>query len=143
MIQTFTSTTIEETQQIAADIMPLVLKSKIVALSGDLGSGKTLLCSYVIKELCNDAGLMVTSPTFNILKTYKSDNFGLIHHYDLYRLKNPAEIEEIGLAELLNAKSSICLIEWPEVISSMLSRDVLYINIKHVENTRTIVVIVN
>jgi tRNA threonylcarbamoyl adenosine modification protein YjeE len=142
MNQIFTSNSIEETQEIALIILPLVLRSKIVVLSGDLGSGKTLMCGTIIKELCKNADLVTNSPTFNILKTYNSENLGLIHHYDLYRLKNPAEIEEIGLAEALRLRSSICLIEWPELIESILPSDSLHIEIQHIEDIRTITTIV-
>ena len=140
MLQTFISESVEETEEIARNILPLVIKSKIVALSGDLGSGKTLMCRTIIKELCKDSSLMITSPTFNILKTYKSEDLGLIHHYDLYRLKSIAEIEEIGLLEILNSRSSICFIEWSEIIDSILPFDALYIDIQHIDNTRTITV---
>ena len=94
--------------------------------------------SWNVNELCKNTDIIVTSPTFNILKTYKSDDFNLIYHYDLYRLKSIAEIEEIGLANAINTKSSICLIEWPEMIASILPKNTLYINIEHSDRLRII-----
>ena len=60
----------------------------------------------------------IPSPTFNILNEYKLKNF-TIHHYDLYRLKNKQEINDLELIE--NANNSITLIEWPELLQNYIN----------------------
>ena len=84
----------------------------ITLLKGELGSGKTT----VVKALCQLTGVMdpVTSPTFSLVQEYDSPSLGKIFHMDLYRLKTPADLEQIGFAEYLDS-GNICLIEWPEL----------------------------
>lgn len=81
----------------------------IIALHGDLGSGKTTFVRGFIQELCGQ--IPVPSPTFTILQVYESPN-GKIVHSDLYRIKDSSEIQEIGLEEFFD--NSIVFVEWPE-----------------------------
>ena len=100
--------------------------SKIILLNGDLGSGKTTLAKQLIKALgVKDA---VTSPTFNIVSEYRSENNGLIYHFDLYRIKQTEELYEIGFEEYLES-GHICIIEWPEIAEPFLTSSV-YTNVK-------------
>jgi tRNA threonylcarbamoyladenosine biosynthesis protein TsaE len=137
----YTSNNIEHTIAIASLLVPLIIKAKLVAFSGDLGSGKTLMCSHIIRTLCDDSNLHVASPTFNILKTYSSKSFGVIYHYDLYRLKNIAEIEEIALSQQLMQRDSICLIEWPQIIAPLLPSDTLYVNIEYIKEDKRLIAV--
>ena len=131
MASSFISNSVEETQNIALELMPLILSSKIVLLKGDLGSGKTVISRAIIRLLCNDPHMIITSPTFNILKTYQSTKFDLIAHYDLYRVKSLLEIEEIGLLEIINTQQNITLIEWPEIITPLINQYLLTITLEH------------
>jgi tRNA threonylcarbamoyl adenosine modification protein YjeE len=137
----FISNSAQETQDIAIKLLPLILHYKIVLLKGDLGVGKTVMSAAIIKDLCQDPNIIVTSPTFNILKIYDSKKFGQIWHYDLYRVKSLVEIEEIGLVEAINTKQNITLIEWPEIILPIISQNFLIITFDHdiLNNTRTII----
>jgi tRNA threonylcarbamoyl adenosine modification protein YjeE len=123
------SKSIEDTEALAIKIIPQILAAKIATFSGGLGSGKTLMCQSIIRFFSGNKNLSVTSPTFNIVKTYDTPH-GVVHHYDLYRLKHSSEIEEIGLADILNHKSGICLIEWPEIIQSFIPKNALNISIE-------------
>ena len=84
----------------------------IVLLKGELGSGKTTF----VKALCQQIGVMdpVSSPTFSLVQEYRSPSRGTVYHMDLYRLKTPNELEQIGFEEYLDS-GNICLIEWPEL----------------------------
>lgn len=87
----------------------------IVALTGDLGAGKT----EFIKGICKyfEVDEFVTSPTFTIINQYNgviANREFSIFHLDLYRIKKAEELTEIGFDECLNDKDIIKLIEWPE-----------------------------
>ena len=83
---------------------------RVVLINGELGSGKTTM----VKALCQFLGVMdpVSSPTFSLIQEYDSPSVGVICHMDLYRLKSPEELEQIGFSEYLES-GNVCLIEWP------------------------------
>lgn len=101
--------------------------NRIIAISGDLGSGKTTL----IKNLCAQLGVkdVVSSPTFPIINEYISDSGQKIFHFDFYRLKSIHEALDIGSDLYLNS-GFYCFIEWPELIITLLDKDVLFLNLK-------------
>ena len=109
------SNSTQDTIQIVYSLLPLIIKRKIVCFTGDLGSGKTFMCQQIVRNLLNDQDAIITSPTFPLLKTYQSNEHGLIYHYDLYRAKSLIELEEIGFLDTINRASNICLIEWPQI----------------------------
>ena len=87
-----------------------------IFLTGEIGVGKTTFTRYFINHLQEKEGTNKTevlSPTFNIVFEYDVKDF-TIKHYDLYRLKNVEDIQNIGLFE--NTEQCITLIEWPELI---------------------------
>lgn len=102
--------------QILASACGLV---ETITLSGDLGAGKTTFCQHFIRHLLPGTE-DVTSPTFTLVHTYERD-VRKIAHIDCYRLKSAGELEEIGLAELL--ETHLCLMEWPEVAADWLPPD--------------------
>jgi len=92
-----------------------------IGLRGDLGAGKTTLARGFIQAL-TDANTEVPSPTFTLVQTYDTAK-GEIAHFDLYRLKNAAEIEELGLYDAV--AEGIVLIEWPERLGARLPAKML------------------
>jgi len=80
-----------------------------VALYGDLGAGKSTLSRALIRALAGDPDLEVPSPTFTLVQSY--DLKIPVAHFDLYRLSDESELDELGLEEAL--AEGICLIEWP------------------------------
>jgi tRNA threonylcarbamoyladenosine biosynthesis protein TsaE len=87
-----------------------------IFLYGDMGVGKTTFVRYFINKIqINDklAISEVTSPTFNLLNEYKTNNF-VIKHYDLFRIKNISEIHDLDIFE--KNKNIITLVEWPQII---------------------------
>ena len=97
-----------------------------------MGSGKTTL----IKAICQQLGIeeIVSSPTYSIVNVYQSTLFGEVYHFDLFRLKNEHEAEEIGIADYLDS-GNICIIEWPEIAPTILqSRNSIAINLSYLEN---------
>ena len=90
-----------------------------VWLDGDLGAGKTTLARAIIRTMAGDEFLEVPSPTFTIMQTYEDMHVGQLAHLDLYRIEDGAELDELGLDEILTEGSA--LIEWPEKGASSLS----------------------
>ena len=92
----------------------------VLALSGNLGAGKTCFVRGLSRGLGSPD--LVTSPTFVLLHTYETDcadGVTALHHFDLYRLSGDAELEDIGGADLLEG-SHICVVEWAERASASL-----------------------
>lgn len=112
---------------VAADLAPLFAKGAVVALEGDLGAGKTALARALIRIYMNDPNLEVPSPTFTLLQTYDSPH-GPIWHFDLYRLKHPEEVFELGWEDAL-ASYGIILIEWAEKMGPLLLNPITHITI--------------
>lgn len=96
--------------QIAAAIAQHARAGDCIALTGDLGAGKTSFARAFIRALADDPALDVPSPTFTLVQTYATDP--PVSHFDFYRLSEPGEVDELGLAEALEA--GIALVEWPE-----------------------------
>lgn len=129
-----------ETRKIAAvlakEILSKVLRLKsalVLALSGDLGAGKTTFIQSFIKT-CG-VKKRITSPTFLLIRSYKlkAKSYKLIYHIDAYRIKKPKELLDLGLQEILNNNKNIVLIEWPEKIRKFLPRQTIWIKFKHGE----------
>jgi len=122
----YKSTSLEETKQLARRFVDKLLKSGgkrenalVVALQGDLGSGKTTF----VKAVAEIFGIKetITSPTFVLEKIYRlPETVGVFTHFvhiDAYRLQNVAEMETIGWKELLENPQNIIFIEWPERVA--------------------------
>jgi len=92
----------------------------IILLKGDLGAGKTTFVKAYINHLGGDKD-EVDSPTFSLLNTYSVNNQD-IHHFDLYRIQSPQEIEDIGFMEYMDS-GNLCFIEWPDKIAEFLPQN--------------------
>ena len=114
----------EETESLGRKIARLVPNGAVIALSGDLGAGKTTLVRGVARGL--NIKEVVQSPTFNIMKIYLKGDRPLIH-IDAYRL---ADLNtDIGLDEYIGYETGITMIEWPDYIKNLLPNTVIYVNI--------------
>lgn len=99
------------TLRLAADLAAILKPGDIVALSGQLGAGKSLLARAILRELADDPGLEAPSPTFTLVQSYETPR-GTVLHADLYRVRSPDELDDIGLTEDLDRL--ILLVEWPD-----------------------------
>lgn len=97
----------------------------IITLGGPLGAGKTTLVRALLRTLGYTG--TVRSPTYTLVESYAVEG-RKIHHFDFYRLTDPAELEYIGLRDLLEP-GVICLIEWPERGAGQTPRADLHIEI--------------
>lgn len=119
----------EETKKIANSLAKLLQKGDIIILSGDLGAGKTKFTEGILSFF----GLEdeISSPTFNIVNEYKTNNINL-YHFDIYRLEDIDEFYEIGGEEYF--EKGICIIEWGELLNPILPKDYILIKIEPVQN---------
>ena len=104
------------TRLISNDISRFLKKGDIFFLYGEIGVGKSTFIKYLINFLQsknNQKETEVPSPTFNILNEYKTKDY-IIQHYDLFRINDHRELQNIGLFE--NNKDLVTFIEWPEII---------------------------
>lgn len=101
----------EETIKAAAAFAATLKPRDIILLNGDLGMGKSVFSRAVIRAITHNPELDVPSPTFTLAQTYDTP-LGDIWHFDLYRLKDPEELYEIGWEDALS--SGIVLVEWPD-----------------------------
>ena len=106
----FETQTTDETIALGGRLGQLLQPGDVLVLTGDLGAGKTQLT----KGIAAGMGITddVTSPTFNILMVYDGAAMPL-YHFDLYRLDDPDQLEDIGLYEMLDGDGA-CVIEWGE-----------------------------
>jgi tRNA threonylcarbamoyl adenosine modification protein YjeE len=92
-----------------------------VALHGDLGMGKSEIARTIIKTLRGE-DTVVPSPTFTLVQNYDG-----ISHFDLYRIGDESELEEIGLQYAID--NDITLIEWPDIAKDKLPSNTIHIYI--------------
>ena len=107
----------ETTKELAKKFSDYLKGGEVIFLYGDMGVGKTTFVKYLINQFQKKKKLQtteVTSPTFNLLNEYQTDDL-IIKHYDLFRLKEESEIKNLDLFD--KNQNIITLIEWPQLIN--------------------------
>ena len=112
---------IEETRRFAREFAKNLHAPQTVALHGDLGMGKSEIARTIIKTLRGE-DTVVPSPTFTLVQNYDG-----ISHFDLYRIGDASELEEIGLQYAID--NDITLIEWPDIAKDKLPENTIHIYI--------------
>lgn len=120
------------TVMLGSRIAGVLTPGMLVFLKGDLGAGKTTLCRGVIRAL-GHAGA-VKSPTYTLVEPYELTT-PPVYHFDLYRLADPDELDDIGLCDYLDSEH-VCLVEWPERGDGVLPPADLIITIESGERGR-------
>lgn len=127
----------KELERIVRYILKNHREQRIFFLSGDLGTGKTsfvkAFCQYLNSK--DD----VNSPTFTILNQYQTD-LGTVHHMDLYRLKEPNDLIETGIYEIMDS-GDYCFVEWPELLREYMVLDAIEIKISITSESKRKIVI--
>lgn len=105
-------------------------KSLVIALQGEMGTGKTTF----IKALAKILGLKkrIVSPSFLIIKSFplKKGCFKKLFHIDVYRLKKTSELTKLGFIEIIKEPKNLVLIEWAEKIKTLLPQDTIWLKFK-------------
>ncbi|MBL8630453.1 MAG: tRNA (adenosine(37)-N6)-threonylcarbamoyltransferase complex ATPase subunit type 1 TsaE [Rhodospirillaceae bacterium] len=125
---------ITDTERAAAVIAGLSQPGDVLALSGDLGAGKTTFARGFVRALTS-ADTEVPSPTFTLVQTYDTAK-GDVWHCDLYRLAKPDDALELGIEDAF--ADAICLIEWPERLGRLLPASRLAMSFTLKNGARTI-----
>ncbi|WP_281299750.1 MULTISPECIES: tRNA (adenosine(37)-N6)-threonylcarbamoyltransferase complex ATPase subunit type 1 TsaE [unclassified Iodidimonas] len=118
----------------AADLAGFLEAGDLLALSGPLGAGKTVLARSVIRSLFDQPDLEVPSPSFTLVQAYENPpeimgkNPPPLWHVDLYRLQNPDDLIELGIEDALD--DHLILMEWPERADPALLSSALFIKIE-------------
>ena len=118
-----------ETREFAKNLASILKKGDVIVLSGELGAGKTKFVEGILEHF--NLQDEISSPTFTIVNEYKNDEIN-IYHFDLYRLSDIYEFENIGGEEYFN--KGICIFEWGELIEDILPNDYIKIKFERIGN---------
>ncbi|MGB6128407.1 MAG: tRNA (adenosine(37)-N6)-threonylcarbamoyltransferase complex ATPase subunit type 1 TsaE [Psychrilyobacter sp.] len=125
----------EELTELAVKLAKFVVPNDVIALVGDLGTGKTTLTKTIAKELGITGN--IKSPTFNYVLEHLGGKMPL-YHFDVYRLCDPEEVYEIGYEDYLH-NGGLTIIEWANIIETELPKEYIEIKMYHRdENSREV-----
>ena len=125
------------TTRLAEDLAMILGPGDVIRLEGDLGAGKTSFARALIRAFADDPLHEVPSPTFTLVQSYDFTRL-TISHFDLYRLTDPDELDEIGFDEAI--RSGAALIEWPERADGAIPGDALTLRLRNGPTTESRVV---
>lgn len=117
----------EEMEALGARIASTISAPAVIYLRGELGAGKTTLVRGILRELGHQG--LVKSPTFTLVESYQLNTIE-VHHFDLYRLNDPHELDYIGLGEYCHT-NSLCFFEWPDLGANLVPQANLEIEIAY------------
>ena len=127
----------EETERVGLELASELQAGAVVALVGELGSGKTTLVKGIARGLFVREA--VTSPSFLLARTYQGKL--PLHHLDAYRLNSASELDEVGLRELLPPEEGITVVEWADKIAELIPSGSLWVHLEHLgPNRRTLTI---
>lgn len=127
----------QEAHILSEVLFPLFKQHRVFCFHGELGAGKTTF----IKQVCADLGVKegISSPSFSIVNEYVRDNGDVIYHFDLYRLKTPRELLDIGWEDYLGS-DRLTLVEWPEMAAELMPDDAVHVYVSVEGQKRHIVI---
>ena len=120
-----------ETLDVARSLGNTLSAGAVVALTGDLGAGKTVFAQGIAESL--DIREQITSPTFTLINEYRGRL--LLYHMDLYRLDSTREIEDIGIVDYLYG-DGVCVIEWAEKLRELMPSNAIAVSLRPSGKTR-------
>ncbi len=137
--QTFTIESLEETQALAKALAQSLRRGDVLCLEGDLGAGKTTFTQFFAQALGVED--YVTSPTFTIMNSYQGVLHGApveLHHFDVYRIGSPEEMDEIGFDDFLYG-DGICVVEWASLVAPLIPKTAVWLCMTFDEAFRRVV----
>ena len=120
----------DDTRAFGHELAKSLEPNTVIALIGDLGTGKTTLSKYIAEGL--GVKETITSPTFTIVLEYHSGRLPL-YHFDVYRIEDSADLFEIGAEEYFY-KGGVSIVEWADMVAEILPHETLCIFIEYGEN---------
>lgn len=117
----------EGLDRVAGELLAACAPSRVMAIQGPMGAGKTTL----IRHLCLALGVgdRVNSPTFSLVNEYVAPDGSPVFHIDLYRLSGEEEAVQAGIGEVLSS-GGLCLLEWPERAPGLLPTDACHLTLE-------------
>ena len=118
---------LDELEIAAKELITVFSNDRVFAFYGKMGAGKTTFIQSICRALGSDDN--VTSPTFALINEYNTANLDSIFHFDFYRIKDIEEAYDLGYEDYIYS-GSYCLIEWPEMIDSLLPEKIVKVKIE-------------
>jgi len=122
----------EDTEMLGAALSSMLPEQCLLFLQGDLGAGKTTLMRGLLRALGHQGA--VKSPTYSLVEEYHLPGRN-VFHFDLYRLKDPEELEWMGMNDYLQ-QPALCCIEWPQMGEGYLPPPDIELSLTHLGNGR-------
>lgn len=119
----------KDTERFALQLAEKLEPGDVIAMIGDLGTGKTTLTKYIAKGLGIEEN--INSPTFTIVKEHRSGRLPLFH-FDAYRLGSGEELLDIGADEYFY-DGGVCVVEWADLVMDVIPEDAILIEIRYGE----------
>jgi tRNA threonylcarbamoyladenosine biosynthesis protein TsaE len=145
MEQRIISSSAQETKSLARKLLSKLAGRNVIALYGELGSGKTTFVQGLAKNLGIEKRII--SPTFIVVRSYRLekfffDNFNYLYHIDLYRITTKKEIDELGLLEVVKNPENLVVIEWAEKMKDLLPKKRIDVEFEYINEDKRKIVIV-
>ena len=140
MLGSYVTKSPDETKELASQFAKDISQGDVIALIGDLGTGKTAFGPGLAKAIGVQES--VGSPTFKLISEYQGVSFSL-YHIDCYRLKNVQQFINIGGEEYIVSAYGVTVIEWADIIEEILPDDTVKIHFKRISghpNHREIII---
>ena len=124
---------LEQIHEAANQFINVMGDNRLFAFYGKMGAGKTTF----IKAVCEQLGVtdVINSPTFAIVNEYMDGHGAPIYHFDFYRIKQPAEVMDIGFEDYIGS-DCLCFMEWPELIGEYLPEETVKVTIEETNDGR-------
>jgi len=120
----------KETEKLGEKIGKKLIGEEILALSGDLGGGKTTFVRGLARGL--SCKCIPKSPSFVLLNIYNCRDNLKLAHFDLYRLEGKNDLDSVGMNDYLGKNNTISVIEWAEKAKRRIAKDAIWIKFKHI-----------
>jgi tRNA threonylcarbamoyladenosine biosynthesis protein TsaE len=128
----------DETFVFARAVGEKLQEGDILALSGELGSGKTCFTGGLARGLGVSENYQITSPTFTLINEYPARH--RLFHFDVYRLNSYSDLDDLGYDEFISGKG-VVVIEWAEKIAAIIPKTAIFVNFEYIdENKRKITI---
>jgi tRNA threonylcarbamoyladenosine biosynthesis protein TsaE len=121
--------TYDEVNDVVQLLHEAIKRCTVITLHGPIGAGKTTLIRAFLKNL--GVAESIVSPTFTYVSCYRTAAGRAVYHFDLYRIERAAQFESMGFLDYLHEPGALVIIEWPEVIASLLTMPVCAITLDY------------
>ena len=130
---TWRAESVQDLEGIVQELLPQI-RHDVILFYGEMGAGKTTLIKEILHQM--DSADQVSSPTYALVNEYETAK-GTVYHFDFYRIDDESEAYDMGWEEYADS-GNLCLVEWPERISSLFPEKYHTLHIQNQNDVRTI-----